>query len=172
VKAVILGYVTARMSANVDTIVGLAKGVGEEQARWKPARDKWSILEVIGHLWDEEQYDFRARIEFTLNQPGEEWPPFDPLQWMEERRHNEGILEETLQTWIDERRRSIEWLHSLSSPDWNRSYNHPGLGRLRAGDLLAAWLVHDLLHIRQLATLHVDYTARVSAPFHSRYAAP
>lgn len=167
-----LEFFMSRMSANVDTIVSLTKGVGEEQARWRPAPDKWSILEVIGHLCDEEQFDFRTRIDSTINQPGEEWPPFDPLQWMSERNYNEGILEETLQTWIDERRRSIEWLHALSSPDWNKSYTHPAIGELRAGDLLAAWLAHDMLHIRQLAGLHAAYTAHVSDPFHIRYATP
>jgi predicted phosphohydrolase len=91
-----LEFFMNRMSVNVDTIVSLTKGVGEEQARWRPAPDKWSILEVIGHLYDEEQYDFRTRIDFTINQPGEKWPPFDPVEWMREQNYNEGILEETL----------------------------------------------------------------------------
>lgn len=167
-----IDYVTGRMSANVDTVVSLVRGVGGAQARWRPAPDRWSILEVIGHLCDEEQFDFRTRIDFTLNQPGEEWPPFDPLEWMRKRHYNEADLEETTQVWIDERRRSIEWLHSLSSPDWNKRYTHPSIGELRAGDLLAAWLAHDLLHIRQLAGLHVDYTAHLSKPFHTKYATP
>jgi len=167
-----LRYVTGRMSANIDTIVSLAKGVGEDQARWRPAPDRWSIVEVIGHLYDEEQFDFRARVDFTLNQPGETWPPFDPLKWMSEGNYIEGDLEETIQSWIDERRRSLEWLHALRSPDWNKSYTHPSIGELRAGDLLAAWLAHDLLHIRQLAGLHVDYASHISKPFHIKYAAP
>jgi hypothetical protein len=167
-----LRYVTGRMSANVDSIVSLTKGVGREQARWRPAPDRWSIIEVAGHLYDEEQYDFRTRIDFTLNQPGESWPPFDPLKWMGEGNYLEGDLDETVQTWIEERRRSLEWLHGLSSPDWNKSYSHPSIGELRAGDLLAAWLAHDLLHIRQLAGLHADYTAHLLEPFHIKYAAP
>ena len=167
-----LNYCMSRMSANVDTFVSLTKGVGDDQARWRPEEGKWSMLEVIGHLYDEEQYDFRPRIDITLHHPDEQWPPFDPQIRMKEQRYNDGILEETLQTWIDERRRSIEWLHALSSPDWNRSYKHPTIGELRAGDLLAAWLAHDLLHVRQLASLHVAYAARVSSPFHIAYASP
>lgn len=165
-----LEYFTGRMSANVDTIVSLTKGVGEDQARWRPAPDKWSILEVISHLADEEQLDFRARIDMTLHHPDEQWPPWDPISLVSERKYNEGDLEETLQTWIDERRRSIEWLHALRSPDWEKSYTHPSFGKLRAGDLLAAWLAHDLMHIRQLAGLHVDYTPHASDPFNIRYA--
>jgi hypothetical protein len=167
-----IDYTIGRMSANVDTIVSLSKGVGEDQARWRPAPDRWSILEVVSHLADEEQLDFRTRIDITLHHPNEQWPPLDPLSLVEERRYNEGDLEETLQTWIDERRRSVEWLRALRSPDWKKSYNHPTIGTMRAGDLLAAWLVHDLLHIRQLAGLHADYATRVSDPFHTRYATP
>jgi hypothetical protein len=167
-----LELILNRMSANVDTIVSLAKGVDEDQARWRPAPDKWSLLEVVGHLCDEEQYDFRTRIDITLHHPDEQWPPIDPPNWVKERKYNDGILEETLQTWIDERRRSIEWLHALSSPDWNKSYTHPSIGQLRAGDLLAAWLAHDMMHIRQLADLHVAYAAHTSDPFHIKYATP
>jgi len=167
-----LEFVMNRMSANVDTIVSLSKGVDGEQARWRPAPAKWSILEVIGHLYDEEQFDFRTRIDMTLHQPDEQWPPIDPPKWVKERKYNEGDLGETLQTWIDERRRSIEWLHSLSSPDWDKSYNHPTIGELRAGDMLAAWLAHDMMHIGQLAGLHLAYTGGVLQPFHTKYAAP
>ncbi len=167
-----LEYITVRMSANVETVASLAKGVGDEQARWRPAPDKWSILEVIGHLYDEEQFDFRTRIDFTLNHPGEEWPPFDPIGWLSAQNYNDGILEETLQMWIDERRRSLEWLHGLRKPEWDRSYTHRTLGTLRAGDLLAAWLAHDYLHIGQLARLHTGYTVHVSNPYNIKYAKP
>ena len=160
------------MSANVDTVSGLAKGVGDEQARWRPAPGKWSILEVIGHLYDEEQFDFRPRIDFTLNRPGQEWPPFDPGEWLSARNYNDGILEEALRMWVDERRRSLEWLHGLRAPDWDRRYEHRTIGTLRAGDLLAAWLAHDQLHIAQLARLHTGYTAHFSAPYSIKYAAP
>lgn len=167
-----LRYVTARMSTDVDVVAGLVKGVDEEQSRWRPSPDKWSILEVVGHLYDEERYDFRARIDLTINRPGESWPPADPLKWLSEGNYNESDLEETTQLWIDERRRSLEWLHHLRSPDWEAAYVHPTLGELRAGDLLAAWLAHDLLHIRQLAGLHVQYASRVLKPFHTDYAKP
>ena len=70
-------YITVRMSANVEAVSSLAKGVDDEQARWRPAPGKWSILEVIGHLYDEEQFDFRTRVDYTLNHPGEEWPPLN-----------------------------------------------------------------------------------------------
>ena len=54
-------YFVERLSTNCEVFPGLVKGISLEQARWKPAPDKWSILEVINHLYDEEKEDFRQR---------------------------------------------------------------------------------------------------------------
>jgi hypothetical protein len=167
-----LDFVIGRMSENVDSIVGLVRSVDGEQARWRPEPDRWSIVEVMCHLYDEEQFDFRPRVDITLHHPDEQWPPWDPEGLVTEREYIEQNLPETLQSWIEERRRSIEWLHGLSSPDWSKSYTHPKFGELRAGDLLAAWLAHDFMHIRQLANLHTEYVKHVCQPYNIRYAAP
>ena len=44
-------------------IKSLLEGVSEEQVKWKPQPEKWSILEVINHLYDEERDDFRKCYE-------------------------------------------------------------------------------------------------------------
>ena len=67
-----------RLRANVDVFDALTRGVSEEQSRWKPATDQWSILEVVNHLADEEVEDFRHRLDLTLHRPGEHWPPSLP----------------------------------------------------------------------------------------------
>jgi len=167
-----LEYITGRMAANVETFGSLVHNVDEEQARWKPAPRKWSILELVNHMFDEERLDFRTRVDITLHQPGEEWPKIDPEGWVIERAYNQRDLAESFQNFAGERDRSIAWLGELSSPDWDRNHSHPAIGELRAGDILAAWLAHDLLHIRQLARLHVDYAAHMSAPYHIGYAKP
>jgi len=160
------------MAGNVDTIESLLRGVADEQARWKPAPRKWSILEVINHLYDEERLDFRPRVESTLRDPGKAWPLFDPKEMVIERNYNERDFAQSIDEFLSERQKSLDWLGGLSSPDWSRGYTHPTIGELRAGDLLAAWLAHDLLHIRQLARLHVDYTSFLSKPYHVGYAEP
>jgi hypothetical protein len=52
------------------------------------------------------------------------------------------------------------------------THQHPGLGALRAGDLLAAWCAHDLLHLRQLANVRLALLEQDAAPYSLRYAAP
>ena len=139
-------------------------------ASWRPASDTWSILEVVAHLLDEEREDFRARIDATLNRPGEPWTPIDPAGCVRDRDYASRDLDETLREFLAKRERSLEWLKGLRSVDWNADYEHPSLGILRAGDLLASWAAHDLLHIRQLMGLHWQYDARLSEPFATEYA--
>ena len=43
---------------------------------------------------------------------------------------------------------------------------------LRAGDLLASWLAHDLIHIRQITRLHYRWLERLAAPYQLGYAGP
>ena len=73
-----LEHFTLRMANNAAIISSLVKDVSEAQARWKPDPQAWSILEVINHLYDEEREDFRQRLDLTLHQPDQPWPPNDP----------------------------------------------------------------------------------------------
>jgi hypothetical protein len=148
----------------------LVAGVDAEQGRWKPAPDRWSILEVTAHLLDEEREDFRARCDLLLHRPGELGPPIDPEGWVRARRYNERDLQATSRELVEERRRSIAWLRGLAAPVWENALVHPAIGTLRAGDMLAAWAAHDMLHIRQLARLHWQYVAELAKPYGVDYA--
>ena len=86
-----------RLRANADVFDALTRGVSEEQARWRPASDKWSILEVVNHLADEEVEDFRHRIDLALHRPGEPWPPIDPEVWARERQYNSRELGQSVE---------------------------------------------------------------------------
>lgn len=162
--------VIERLEANAEAIAALASGVPPEQAVWRPSPEAWSMLEVVCHLLDEEREDFRARIDLVVYRPGEIWPPIDPPGWVVDRAYATRDLDEVCQAFVAERARSAGWLRTLTAPDWDAAYEHPLLGRLRAGDLLAAWLAHDLLHIRQLTRLHWEHHRRHSAPFEVAYA--
>ena len=146
--------ITARLAANADVIRKLCRGVTGAQARRRFAPDQWSLLEVINHLDDEEREDFRTRVEYTLYRPGQAWPPIHPSAWVEERHYNARSLQPSLESFLAERARSIAWLNGLVQPNWETSATHPSAGVLTAGDLLASWLAHDFLHIRQLNEWH------------------
>lgn len=164
-----IGYAIARLTASAEALTCLLRGISAEQARWKPSDQAWSLLEVVNHLYDEEREDFRTRLQLTLAQLGQAWTPIDPERWAVERGYNQRDLEPSLENFLHERRASVAWLRSLTQPDWQASYTHPR-GTIRAGDLLAAWMAHDLLHIQQIVTLQHAYLALVAAPYGTEYA--
>jgi hypothetical protein len=161
--------VIARMTSNGEAIQALVQGVSHEQARWKPGPEDWSILEVINHLHDEEIEDFRAHLDLILYHPDQPWPRIDPQGWVTARRYNERDLEASLQNLGRARQESLAWLRGLSSPDWQAVYRTP-FAEMTAGDMLAAWVAHDLLHLRQLVELLWAYTTRLVQPHSIRYA--
>ncbi len=160
---------TQRMSSNAQTIKSLSVHVDEQQARWRPDPTAWSILEVIHHLYDEEKEDFRIRLAIILNQDQEPWPPIDPAGWVKSRAYNEQNLSRVLAGFLQEREKSIGWLHTLDKPNWTAAYQAPW-GMICAGDMFASWVAHDLLHIRQLIELHWAYTQSLVSPYSTQYA--
>jgi uncharacterized damage-inducible protein DinB len=146
--------IIAHLRVNVDIFTNLFQNVSDEQARWKPGRDRWSILEVINHLYDEEREDFKQRIELVLNNPEAAWPPIDPERWVIQRSYNEREFKQSLQNFLAERDKSLLWLNQLVSPDWQATHRHPKMGPMSAELILANWLAHDLFHIRQVNDLH------------------
>jgi hypothetical protein len=159
----------ARLARQAETIQRLVRGVTDEQARWKPASDQWSMLEVINHLADEEIEDFRAHLDFILHHPDQPWPRIDPQAWVVERGYNRRAIGESLARFLAARRESLDWLRRLDSPDWDATFEAP-FGRISAGDMAASWAAHDLLHTRQLVELHWVYTTQQVAPYRVEYA--
>jgi hypothetical protein len=129
-------------------------------------------LEVINHLYDEEQEDFRPRLDLLLHQPGQAWPAIDPAGWVIGRQYNQRDIETSLHNFLKARQESISWLKNLSSPDWQSAYEHPSIGHISAGDIFASWLAHDFLHMRQLAELHWTYVSFLAQPYAVDYAGP
>lgn len=159
----------AQMARHAQAIQGLAGDVTPEQARWKASPDSWSLLEVINHLYDEECEDFRVRLKHILDQAPGLPPPIDPQGWVTARRYNERDLGESLAQYIRERDASLAWLRTLDAPDWDAGVDAP-FGRITAGDMLAAWVAHDLLHLRQLIELRYSYHRQTAQPYHVAYA--
>ena len=160
----------ARFTANAEVIAALIRTTTVEQARWRPAVDEWSVLEVIAHLADEEREDFRRRLDLTLHDPKAEWPPIDPEGWVTAHDYNARDPGEALDDFLAERQRSLAWLGSLERHDWSAAHDQPGLGTMTAEEILGAWLAHDLLHIRQLNQLCWLLLARDVPPTSLAYA--
>jgi hypothetical protein len=164
-----LEYLISQMNLHAGAIHSLTLGISDDQARWKPQPEAWSVLEVVNHLYDEEREDFRVRLDCTLYHPDQSWPPINPKGWVMDRGYNQRDLSLSMGDFLKERQKSIAWLKGLQNPDWHASVTMP-FGRFSAGDIFAAWVAHDLLHLRQLVELHWAYTLHSAEPFKVGYA--
>jgi uncharacterized damage-inducible protein DinB len=163
------GQIIAHLRVNADVFTYLFRSVSDEQSRWKPTRDRWSILEVVNHLYDEEREDFRQRLELVINNPEEPWPPIDPEGWVVERSYNERNLKQSLHNFFEEREKSLRWLDTLNVPDWQATHQHPKMGPMSAELILANWVAHDLFHIRQVTDLHFACLTKLVEPISLDY---
>lgn len=171
-----INNIIRRMDSAPRAIGALCSHLSADESRFKPPSGAWSILEIVCHLVDEEIDDFRTRLRLTQEDPAAPWPGIDPEGWAVKRDYISQDLTSKLQQFSEERAKTITWLRSLKSPDWQVAHLHPRIGPIRAGDLLAAWAAHDALHIRQIAKRLYELAGRDGAamnpgePFLTRYA--
>jgi len=154
---------------STEMIRALLAGVGQEEAQVKPNAESWSMLEVVCHLYDEEREDFREHLDFILHRQNEEYHVIDPQGWITERKYNEQNFIKMQEKFFTERWKSLEWLNDLLDAHWDTEYTSP-FGSMKAGDMLACWVAHDNLHIRQLVELRRIRIERMTKPFHIQYA--
>ena len=157
------------LALGAEIVSRLSAGITLAEARFKPAPESWSMLEVVCHLYDEEREDFRQRLDIILHRPEEPWPPIDPAGWVTARQYNDREFAEALGGFVSERARSLTWLKSLSTPDWEAEYA-AAFGPIKAGDMLASWVAHDHLHTRQLVELKRARIVSIARPYGVRYA--
>lgn len=161
--------IKTQLAQQAEMIAGLAVGIPPESARWRPDDNSWSLLEVFGHLYDEEREDFRAHFAQILSGDGQPWLPISPMAWVSERAYNQRDWSAAVAAFLEERRGSLAWLESLGEPDLSVSFNAPW-GAISAGDVLASWAAHDWLHIRQIVELRRALLVEQIRPYDVDYA--
>jgi hypothetical protein len=157
------------LTQSTEMIRTLLAGIGQDEAQVKPGPGRWSILEVVCHLYDEEREDFREHLDFILHRQHEEWHPIAPQAWVKLRKYNERDFKTMKSKFFRERAKSLLWLKGLKNADWNIAHKSRW-GSMRAGDMLASWIAHDNLHLRQLVELRRARIEKMAKPHKIRYA--
>lgn len=141
----------------------LLEGAAEPWIRGTEGPDTFSPFDNIGHLIDGEETDWIPRARLILG--GGPNVRFEPYNRFRHRARNVGRSLESLLSEFDRlRRANLDLLRSwqLTPADLAREGEHPTLGRVTLRQLLAAWVVHDLGHIAQVARVMAkQYTDEV-----------
>jgi hypothetical protein len=140
-----LGRTPATLQALLDE---LADGL----ARADEGLGTFSPFDVVGHLIDGEETDWMTRARIILSDaPDKSFTPYDRF------RHRARNANRTLASLLDEfarlRGENLAELTGwrLTPEQLALTGTHPTFGPVTLRELLAAWVVHDLGHIAQIA---------------------
>jgi hypothetical protein len=131
---------------------GMLDGLPDAWLLANEGPDTFSPRDVIGHLIHGEETDWIPRMKIILEHG--EAVPFTPFDRFAFRTASVGhSTTALLERFATLRRESLLAVGAmrLDGAALMRTGTHPGLGRVTLGQLLAAWVVHDLGHVKQVA---------------------
>jgi DinB superfamily len=134
------------------TLESLLDAAGEPWVRGTEGAETFTPFDVVGHLIDGEETDWIPRARIILAQGRD--PRFEPYDRFRHRARNANrSLGSLLAEFARLRAANLELLRSwrLTAVELDLPGEHPSLGRVTLRQLLAAWVVHDLGHLAQVA---------------------
>jgi hypothetical protein len=130
----------------------LLGGLDDVWVRGTEGPETFSPFDVVGHLIDGEETDWIPRARIILARgPDPRFEPYDRFRHL--ARNANRSLTSLLDEFAQLRAANVDLLGTwkLSTRDLDLPGEHPSLGRVTLRQLLAAWVVHDLGHLAQVA---------------------
>src|ERR671923_501987 len=134
------------LEATPAVLRGLMSEISEEDARWKPAPDRFSIAEVLAHLSHSEGHCYRARVDRFLAEEVPEFEPDDAQMHLDLYRNADP--EEEFGHFEDQRETSVKLLRRLPAAAGNRKALHREAGEIQLCQMPHEWGPDDPRHIR------------------------
>jgi DinB family protein len=136
-------------------VVGqMLSGLSDEWTTVNEGGDSWTAFDVVGHLTYCDTYDWLVRIKHILHKRNTvPLPPFDRFAQLYLNKHKS--LEEVLLDFKTTRQDVLKQVQDLKlgEHDYQLDGLHADLGAVKLSQLLAAWVVHDLSHLSQIARI-------------------
>lgn len=139
------------LEATPEILRGLMAGLSDEDARWKPAPDRFSVAEVLAHLSHSEGHCYRMRLDRFMSESLPEFEPDDAQMYLDLYRDVDP--EDAFDHFEEQRETNIEYLRNLPSAAGQRKALHREYGEITLSEMLHEWALHDLGHVRQIAEL-------------------
>ena len=139
------------LEATPGILRGLMAELADEDARWKPAPDRFSVAEVLAHLSHSEGHCYRMRLDRFLAEARPELEPDDAQVYLE--LYRDADPEEAFDHFEDQREMNVAFLRSLPATAGDRVAFHREYGEITLSQMLHEWALHDLGHVRQIAEL-------------------
>ncbi len=131
----------------------LLDDVTEEETKWKPAPDRFSIAEVLEHLSHTEGHCFRMRVQEMVEQDSPSIGVYDQNAFAAAGQYSGRNAEDSFDHFEEQRENNIEYLRRLPAGALSRVGIHAEYGPITVAHLLNEWAFHDLGHVRQIAEI-------------------
>jgi hypothetical protein len=158
-----------QLQATPAILRGLMCDLSVEDTEWKPAPDRFSVVEVLAHLSHSERHCYRTRVDRFVS---EELPVFesDDAQMYLELYRNANA-EDAFDHFEEQRETNVEYLRTLPRSAGERRARHQEAGEITLQQMLHEWTMHDLGHIRQIAELvrarkHLQAAGKLGDSYH------
>jgi hypothetical protein len=139
------------LEATPGILRGLMSEVTDQDARWKPAPDRFSVAEVLAHLSHSEGSCYRMRLDRFLAETRPSFEPDDAQMYLD--LYRDANPQHAFEQFQQQRLTNIAHLRSLPSETGGRVALHREVGEITVNQMLHEWALHDLGHIRQIAEL-------------------
>ncbi len=140
---------TARLKQQAGDVRLLTEGLDDAALERRPIPDKWSLKEIVAHLWRVQQV-FDQRLRAMLKQTDAPLESYDP----DEDRQYPAMLEsrasELIEGFFRERGSLVERLETLGPDDWKRTGKHPEYRHYDIEFLVESMAFHEAHHIYQM----------------------
>lgn len=139
------------LEATPGVLQSLLAGLPDDWLDFKEDQEAWAPRTVLVHFVHNERINWIPRAKVILSESEvRKFPPFQQLP-------DPGVVKDAsavglIAEFTRLRQESLATLRgfNLAPPDYQRTGEHPALGTVTLGQLLATWLVHDLNHTHQI----------------------
>jgi hypothetical protein len=128
-------------------------GLPDKVMRYKPAPDKWCILEILGHIADIEiVYAYRLRQMMADNSP--QIAPMDQDQWARNLGYMDVPAPELVALYGLNRHHNLRLLRRMKPEDLGKAAYHPELKKdVTVAQLVEQMAGHGANHLQQIEQL-------------------
>lgn len=145
-------YLYPGLELGPKALAALVAAIPESKLDVPTADERFSVREVVAHLADWEPI-LRGRIQSAVETPGSTVEAYDEGEIAKAKGYSGWAIEPSMALYAAERAKTIEFVRTITAPEWENAVLHPERGRMTAYDLANMLLGHEIYHLEQVSRM-------------------
>jgi len=129
--------------------VGRLRAISEDAAGLKPAADKWSKKETLGHLIDSAANNHQRFVRMQL-QNQLELPGYDGDEWVRVQRYQDLSWSDVIELWRVYNAHLVQIIRNVDSNCLKHTWRSPDGQIVDLGFVMSDYVVHLKHHLDQI----------------------